>query len=63
MTANTRDVIIKTMAAIVVILLKKVAAPLLPKIVWLEPPNAAPSSAPLPPWRRTIDIRKKQTMT
>ena len=45
---NMSDVSIKTTAAAVVSLFKKVDAPLLPKIVWLEPPKAAPISAPLP---------------
>ncbi len=60
-TAKVSEVIINTTAAMVVILLKKVAAPLLPKRVWLDPPKAAPSSAPLPLWRRTTAIRKIHT--
>jgi len=51
------------MAAAVVALLKKVEAPVLPNRVWLEPPpNAAPMSAPLPVWSRTIIISAMQTM-
>lgn len=42
-----RDVSINTTAEIVVSLLKSVAAPRLPKSVWLDPPKAAPNSAPL----------------
>jgi hypothetical protein len=44
-------------------LFRKVAAPLLPKSVWLDPPNAAPISAPLPLWSSTMHIRKKHTST
>jgi len=61
-SARDKDVSIKTMAAPVVNLLKNVAAPLAPKSVWLEPPKAAPSSAPFPPCIRTIEIRNKQTI-
>jgi hypothetical protein len=51
------------MAAAVVALLKKVDAPVLPNSVWLEPPpNAAPMSAPLPVWSKTIMIRAIQTI-
>ena len=46
-TARVRDVNINAIAAPVVSLLRNVAAPLLPKSVWLEPPKAAPISAPL----------------
>jgi hypothetical protein len=45
--ASTSEVTMNKIAAAVVSLLRKVAAPLLPKRVWLEPPNAAPISAPL----------------
>ena len=57
---NIRDVSINTTAEPVVSLLRNVDAPLLPKIVWLEPPNAAPISAPLPPCSNTIAIKKRQ---
>src|SRR5208337_298050 len=57
---NTRDVSINTIAEPVVSLLRNVEAPLLPKIVWLEPPNAAPISAPLPPCSKTMEIKKMQ---
>ncbi len=57
---SVRDVSMKTIAAAVVSLLRKVAAPLLPKRVWLEPPKAAPISAPLPLCSKTTDIRKRQ---
>ena len=45
---RVREVSMKTTAATVVTLFRKVAAPLLPKSVWLDPPKAAPISAPLP---------------
>jgi len=48
MKAKSREVIIKTAAATVVSLVRKVAAPLLPKMVWLDPPKAAPILAPFP---------------
>ena len=52
------------MAAAVVALLKKVEAPVLPNSVWLEPPpKAAPMSAPLPVWSKTIIISAIQTRT
>jgi hypothetical protein len=46
--ARTSDVIIKIMAATVVSFVRNPMAPELPKMVWLEPPKAAPISAPLP---------------
>ncbi len=46
--AKERDVNINTKAVMTVNLLKKFAGPRLPKTVWLEPPNAAPISAPFP---------------
>jgi hypothetical protein len=62
MYAKPMEVIIKTTATIVVIFVKNPAGPAAPKRVWLEPPpKAAPISAPLPVWRRTIMIRKKHT--
>lgn len=57
------DVKKKRTAAPIVILLKNVAAPRLPKTVWPDPPNAAPMSAPLPDWRRTTATRRKQLRT
>jgi hypothetical protein len=45
---NSSEVTIKRTAATVVSLFRNVAAPRLPKRVWLDPPNAAPISAPLP---------------
>jgi hypothetical protein len=62
-TARDREVSIKRMAAIVVILLKIVAAPRAPNRVCPEPPKAAPSSAPLPLWMRTMKIRNAHTIT
>ena len=53
-----------TTAAMVVALVRNVDAPELPKRVWLDPPpKAAPISAPLPVWSRTIMIRAIHTMT
>jgi len=61
-TARVREVNINAIAAPVVSLLKKVAAPLLPNSVWLEPPKAAPISAPLLLWISIIKIRNRQTI-
>ena len=47
-TARLKEVSIKITAAETVSLLKNVPGPRLPKIVWLEPPKAAPISAPFP---------------
>ena len=55
------EVIIKRIAATVVILVRKVAAPGLPKMVWLAPPKAAPIEAPFPACRSTMRIRATQT--
>jgi hypothetical protein len=43
-----KEVIMKSAAAPTVSLLRKVAAPRPPKRVWLDPPKAAPISAPFP---------------
>ena len=60
---KVRDVIIKTIAIAVVSLVKKFPAPLLPKIVELEPPpNTAPISAPLPVCSKTTKINPIQTI-
>jgi hypothetical protein len=61
-TASNRDVNIKAIAAPVVSLLRNVAAPLLPNSVWLEPPKAAPISAPLLLWINIMKIRNRQTV-
>ena len=53
----------KMTAAATVTLLKKLAGPRLPNTVWLEPPNAAPISAPLPACSKMAAIIKKQTET
>jgi hypothetical protein len=53
----------KTIAIPVVSLVRKFPAPLLPKIVELDPPNTAPISAPLPVCSRTTKIRPMLTMT
>jgi hypothetical protein len=47
-TARLNEVNMKITAAVTVSLLKNVPGPRLPKIVWLDPPNAAPISAPFP---------------
>jgi hypothetical protein len=60
MTARLKAVSRKTAAEATVTLLKKVAAPLLPKRVWLDPPKAAPISAPFPDWSRITPIMMKQ---
>src|SRR5207244_4878455 len=44
----------KTIAAPVVSRVRKLPAPLLPKIVVLAPPKTAPMSAPLPACKRTV---------
>jgi len=63
MKASRRHVIIKITAAAVVILVKNEPAPPPPNTVWLEPPNAAPMSAPLPFCKRTIRISARHTRT
>ncbi len=62
--ASPNEVTINIMAAAVVALLRKVDAPVLPNSVWLEPPpKAAPMSAPLPVWSKTIMISAMLTIT
>jgi hypothetical protein len=61
--ARLKDVIMKMVAATAVILLRNVLAPRAPKTVWLEPPNAAPISAPFPDWRRITPTIVKATRT
>jgi hypothetical protein len=56
------DVSMKTTAIPVVSRVRKFPAPLLPKIVELDPPNTAPISAPLPVCKSTTSIRPKLTM-
>jgi len=60
---NPNDVKKKRAAAPTVTLLKKVAAPRLPKTVWLDPPKAAPMSAPFPDWSKTTPIMTRQFKT
>jgi len=48
MIVSPRDVSINTTAIMVVTFVKKDMAPVLPNTAWLEPPNAAPMSAPFP---------------
>jgi hypothetical protein len=55
------EVIMNRTAAPVVILVKKPAAPGLPKMVWLAPPKAAPIEAPFPACRSTM--RTRATLT
>ena len=59
---SVKDVIMKTMAMPAVSLVKKFPAPLLPKIVALEPPNTAPISAPFPVWSKTTKIKPMLTI-
>jgi hypothetical protein len=47
-TARPSEVNIKMIAAATVTLLRNVPGPRLPNTVWLDPPKAAPISAPLP---------------
>ena len=61
--AKDRDVSIKTNAVMTVNLLRKFAGPRLPNTVWLEPPNAAPISAPFPDCSRIAPIMSRQTIT
>ena len=61
--ASDSDVIMKIMAAPVVILVKNGAGPAPPNTVWDAPPNAAPISAPFPVWSSTINMSAMHTMT
>ena len=61
--ARDKEVNINTNAVMTVNLLRKFAGPRLPKTVWLEPPNAAPISAPFPDCSRIAPIMSRQTMT
>lgn len=61
--ARDNDVNMKTNAVMTVNLLRKFAGPRLPNTVWLEPPKAAPISAPLPDCSRMAPIMSRQTMT
>mgnify|MGYP003441918999 FL=1 len=63
MMANDNEVNMKTNAVMTVNLLRKLAGPRLPNTVWLEPPNAAPISAPFPDCSRIAPIMSRQTMT
>jgi len=58
-----REVNMKTMAVAEVSLVRKFPAPELPKIVWLEPPNTALTSEPLPFWSSTTMTKKMQAIT
>ncbi len=60
--AKMIEVAKKTIAQLQVTLVSRLPAPLAPKTVWLEPPNTAPTSAPLPCCSRTTVINVKQTM-
>lgn len=57
------EVNIKTTAVTEVSLVRKFPAPELPKMVWLEPPNTALTSEPLPFWSSTTITRKIQEIT
>lgn len=61
--ARVKEVNINTKAVMTVNLLKKFAGPRLPNTVWLEPPKAAPISAPLPDCSKIAPIMSRQTMT
>jgi hypothetical protein len=62
-SARPNEVSIKITAAPMVTLLRNVPGPRLPKTVWLDPPNAAPISAPLPACNKIEAIIRKQTIT
>src|SRR5262245_25596089 len=60
--ASPNDVIMKRIAATVVILPRMVGVPMEPNTAWLPPPpNAEPMSAPLPAWSSTIPMMAKHT--
>lgn len=61
--ARVKEVNMNTNAVMTVNLLRKFAGPRLPNTVWLEPPKAAPISAPLPDCSRMAPIMSRQTMT
>jgi hypothetical protein len=60
---SAKEVSIKIIATAAVIFPKKVPAPVEPKTVWLEPPNAAPILAPFPACNSTTKISTRQTKT
>src|SRR5438046_1394285 len=53
----------KTIAAPVVRRVRKLPAPLLPKMVVLAPPKTAPMSAPLPACSRTVRMSTRHAVT
>ena len=57
-----REVHIKRIATMAVSLARNGAAPVEPKTVWLEPPNAAPMPAPLPCCKSTMETRASDTI-
>jgi len=61
--ARLNEVSMNTDATMTVNLLKKFAGPRLPNTVWLDPPNAAPISAPLPDCSKIAPIMRKHTNT
>jgi len=61
--ARLNEVSMNTAATMTVSLLRKLAGPRLPKTVWLDPPKAAPISAPFPDCSRMAPIIRKQTNT
>jgi hypothetical protein len=58
-----KEVNMKTMAVAEVSLVRKLPAPELPKMVWLEPPNTALTSEPLPFWSSTTMTKKMEAIT
>lgn len=60
---KVNEVNMKTMAVAEVSLVRKLPAPELPKMVWLEPPKTALTSEPLPFCSSTTITRKIQAIT
>jgi hypothetical protein len=63
MIASVSEVIMKIVAVTAVSLPRNVLAPRAPKMVWLDPPKAAPISAPFPDCRRITPTMMKATST
>jgi hypothetical protein len=60
---SEREVNIKIIAVALVSFVNRLPAPEVPKSVWLEPPNTAPTSAPLPCCNKTTETRNIQDRT
>ena len=60
---SVSEVIMKTIAMPLVSFVRKFPAPLLPKMVALDPPKTAPTSAPLPVCSNTTRIKPILTIT